>query len=189
MKSQEQKNKEEKALTKTLLRYEGKRISLFSLLFTWEDGSESAHEIVKHPGAVAILPIDKEGNLILIRQWRRATEEILIEIPAGTLEPPEPPDKCAIRELQEEVGFKPQTLIPLGGFFTSPGFCNEFVHLFLAQDLEISHLRADDTDGIDIFTLSPSLLLTASTPLLVENLNNDVTILVSAFCEVSFTGK
>jgi ADP-ribose pyrophosphatase len=160
VKSQNQKNKEEKALTKTLLRYEGKRISLFSLLFTWEDGSESAHEIVKHPGAVAILPIDKEGNLIFIQQWRRATEEILIEIPAGTLEPPEPPKDCAIRESQEEIGFKPRSLIPLGGFFTAPGFCNEFIHLFLAQDLEVSHLKAEDTDGIDILTVSLSEALT-----------------------------
>ncbi len=154
MKSQERKNKEDKALKKTLLRYEGKRISLFSVVFTWEDGSESTREIVKHPGAVAILPIDKDGNLIFIKQWRIATEEILLEIPAGTLEPPEPPKDCAIRELQEEVGFKPRSLIPLGGFFTAPGFCNEFIHFFLAQDLEISHLKAEDTDGIDIVVVS-----------------------------------
>ncbi len=154
MKSQEQKNKEEKALKKTLLRYEGTRISLFSMVFTWENGSESSREIVKHPGAVAILPIDKDGNLVLIKQWRIASGEILLEIPAGTLEPSEPPKECAIRELQEEIGFKPRSLTPLGGFFTAPGFCNEFIHLFLAEDLEVSHLKAEDTDGIDIVVVS-----------------------------------
>lgn len=160
MKSQERKNKEEKALKKTLLRYEGTRISLFSTVFTWEDGSESSREIVKHPGAVAILPVDKDGNLIFIKQRRTAAEEILIEIPAGTLEPPEPPKDCAIRELQEEIGFRPRSLIPLGGFFTAPGFCNEFIHLFLAQDLEVSRLKAEDTDGIDILPVSLEEALT-----------------------------
>ncbi len=154
MKSQERKKKEGKALKQTLLRYQGHRISLSSLFFTWEDGSEFVTEIVKHPGAVAILPIDPKGNLIFIQQWRRALGEILLEIPAGTLEPSEEPQTCAIRELQEEVGFKPQKLIPLGGFYTSPGFCNEYVHLFLAQDLIISPLQAEDSDGIDILTLS-----------------------------------
>lgn len=154
MNSQKRKEREEKALSETLLKFQGKKISLFSLFFKWEDGSLSSSDIVKHPGAVALLPINEKDELILIRQWRKSTGEILIEIPAGTLEVQETPEECASRELQEEVGYKPSTLISLGGFYTSPGFCNEFIHLFLAKDLQISKLEAQDAEGIDVFTLS-----------------------------------
>ena len=154
MKSQERKNREKKAQLETILRFQGKKISLLSVLFEWEDGSKSTSDIVKHPGAIALLPINEKKEIVLIRQWRKAPEEILIEIPAGTLEPPETPQECATRELQEEAGLKPLTLISLGGFYSSPGFCNEYIHLFLAKDLITSYLQAGDSDGIDVFSLS-----------------------------------
>ena len=91
-------------------------------------------EVVTHPGAAAILPIDEEGNLVLIKQWRHAVREILIEVPAGVLEKGEEPIICAQRELQEETGYKAHKLSPLGGFFTASGFCNEYIFLFLAKD-------------------------------------------------------
>ncbi len=111
-------------------------------------------DIILHPGAVAMLPIDSKGHLILIKQWRRAAEKILIEIPAGTLEVGEPPDICAQRELQEEIGFKAQELISLGGFYSAPGFCSEYLHFFIARHLIPSSLPADDGEGIDVITLS-----------------------------------
>ncbi len=154
MKSLQRQEKEKKDLKQTILRYKGKRISLFSMLFEDDNGSLFSSEIVKHPGAVALLPINENGDILLIRQWRRAISEILLEIPAGTLEPLEIPVDCATRELQEEVGLKPKTLIPLGGFYTSPGFCNEYIHLFLAKNLIINPLNAEDSDGIDVLTIS-----------------------------------
>jgi len=111
-------------------------------------------EIVIHPGAVAILPIDEHGNLILIEQWRHATQKIMLEIPAGILEQGESPDVCAQRELQEEAGYLAKTLIPMGGVYTSPGFCNEYIHLFLAKDLEVSYLPPDECEAIDLKVLS-----------------------------------
>jgi ADP-ribose pyrophosphatase len=151
--SQNRKKKEQKALIETILRHKGNRISLVSMVFKDNEGISFTSDVIKHPGAVALLPITEKGEVMLIRQWRRAIENILIEIPAGTIEPSEPPKECAIRELQEEVGYKPLNLTSLGGFYASPGFCNEYIHLFLARDLVISQLKAEDSEGIDVFTL------------------------------------
>lgn len=109
-----------------------------------------AWEIVLHPGAVAILPIDAQGNLILVRQWRRAAEQILIELPAGTLEQGEAPLVCAKREIQEETGFAAEHWHPCGGMFSAPGFCNEYIHFFIATGLKPSPLPADDDEAIDV---------------------------------------
>ncbi|HPE84904.1 MAG: NUDIX hydrolase [Chlamydiia bacterium] len=107
------------------------------------------YDLVCHPGAVAILPITDDGRIILIEQWRRAIKQILLEIPAGTLEPGEDPELCAIRELQEEIGYKPTKLTLMATFFSAPGFCNEKIHLYLATGLIPSKLTGDDTDCID----------------------------------------
>ena len=106
-------------------------------------------EIAVMPGAVAILPIDSKGNLILIEQWRRAIGHITLEIPAGMIDPGEDPLACAQRELQEETGYKAGELTPWGGYYTSPGMISEYIHLFLAKNLTESRLYADDTEGID----------------------------------------
>ncbi len=119
-----------------------------------KEGKERTFEIVEHPGAVAILPITSKGDIILVRQWRRAAETILLEIPAGTLEKRENPASCAQRELQEETGFYAHSLLPYGGFYTVPGFCTEFIHLFIAKDLEKRPLPADDDEGIDVIVVS-----------------------------------
>lgn len=119
-----------------------------------KEGKEKTFEIVEHPGAVAILPITSSGSILLVRQWRRAAQEILLEIPAGTLEKREDPSSCAQRELREETGFYAHSLLPYGGFYTVPGFCTEFIHLFIAKELEKKPLPADDDEGIDLITVS-----------------------------------
>ncbi len=111
-------------------------------------------DIVETAGAVAILPIDSSKNLILVEQWRRAVNQITLEIPAGLLNPGESPAECAQRELQEEIGYFAHSLEPFGGYVMSPGIMTEYVHLFLATDLVASSLKADDTDGIDLKILS-----------------------------------
>lgn len=126
----------------------GRLISVHAESFTTSLGHVHT-DIVSHPGAVAILPIDAEGRLLLIRQWRRAVEQVLIEVPAGTLEPGEAPDVCAQRELQEEVGFKASHLIPLGLMYTCPGFCTEKIYLYLAEGLSYSPLPGDEHEVID----------------------------------------
>lgn len=92
-------------------------------------------ELVRHPGASAIVPILPDQNVVLIRQFRHGADGYLLEVPAGTLEPGEAPERCAMRELQEETGYSCTRLEALGPIHISPGFTNELIHLFLAQDL------------------------------------------------------
>lgn len=151
--STRQKNRELNTTKKTEEIYQGRIITVYQETLYLEDKT-AVMDLVKHPGAVAILPVDSKGKLLLIKQWRRAAGKILIEIPAGTLEKDEHPIECAARELREETGFSAGTLIPLGGFYSAPGFCNEYIHLFLAKDLSPNPLWADDSDDIDLFPVS-----------------------------------
>lgn len=99
------------------------------------DGRQVDFEIIRHPGGAAILPILPDGRVLLIRQLRPALGEMVYEIPAGRLEPGESALQCADRELVEEVGYAAAELEPLGGFWSAVGFCDEYVHLFLAREL------------------------------------------------------
>ncbi len=98
------------------------------------NGKTSKREVVEHPGAVAVVA-EKEGKLLLLRQFRYPTGEVLLEIPAGKLEKGEEPAACAHRELLEETGFEAKGLHLLSQFYTSPGFCNETVYLFQAEEI------------------------------------------------------
>jgi ADP-ribose pyrophosphatase len=117
------------------------------------DGSQLTREVVDHPGAVAIVPINDNSEVILVRQYRYPAGQRLLEIPAGTLEPDESPDATAQRELQEEIGFASRNLRALGAFFASPGFCTEFIYLYLARDPVPSKLEGDDDEDINVETI------------------------------------
>jgi ADP-ribose pyrophosphatase len=153
-KSEKQAALEKSAHVQSKLVHKGFIFNLRVDTFQIDGGPVRNWDIILHPGAVCLLPIDAQGHLILIKQWRRAVEKIVIELPAGTLEKDEPPTICAQRELQEETGFKAQELISLGGFYSAPGFCTEYLHFFLARDLIPSPLPADDSEAIDVITLS-----------------------------------
>jgi ADP-ribose pyrophosphatase len=99
------------------------------------DGSQSEYQTVKHPGAVAVVPVDENGRILLVRQRRHAVDDNLLEIPAGKLEPDEDPWDCARRELEEETGFTCGHLELLVNYFTSPGFTDERVQVFLGKEL------------------------------------------------------
>ncbi len=110
------------------------------------DGSRGTRDLVAHPGAVAILALDRDDRLLLVRQWRVAAGQAMLEIPAGTLDVhegvTEDPDVAARRELEEETGHRAGTWRRLSSFWTAPGFASEFMHLYLATDLAAV---ADDT--------------------------------------------
>ena len=112
------------------------------------DGRRTTREIVEHPGAVAMLAWDG-ARLAMVRQWRHATGQVLLEIPAGTLEPGEPPEETAKRELAEEVGLAATTWVTGPRFYTAPGFCTELMHLYLATDLRDATADADDDEQIE----------------------------------------
>ena len=119
--------------------YQGKYLTFRVDTVRDADGGEHERELVLHPGAVAIVALDGD-DVLLVRQWRHATGGALLEIPAGTIDPladgtPEPPELCAARELGEETGRQAARWRGLGAFWTAPGFTDEYMHLFLAQEL------------------------------------------------------
>jgi ADP-ribose pyrophosphatase len=152
-KSQAQKELEQKSLVKSDITFEGKILRLRIDTHKVEKNTKT-FEIIEHPGAVVIIPVDQHNRVMLVQQWRRAAQEILIELPAGTLEKNEDPVACALRELREETGFTAEKLTPLGGFFTAPGFCTEYLHLFAAEHLKPDPLPLDEDEGIDLLHLS-----------------------------------
>ncbi|MCL0101746.1 NUDIX hydrolase [Dehalococcoidia bacterium] len=107
-------------------------------------------EVVEHPGAVVIAAIDDLGRVLLVRQFRHAAGEHLLELPAGTIEPGEEPLATAGRELREETGFAPGTIDHAGGFYTAPGFCDEYLHFFIARNLEEKPLQGDPDEDIEV---------------------------------------
>jgi len=111
-------------------------------------GRKTTREIVEHGECVAIVAIDSDGNLLLVNQFRQPVERELLEIPAGGIEPGEDPVAAVSREMQEETGYLPRKVERLGGFYSSPGYCTEYLHLYLATDLVPSQLHAEDTESI-----------------------------------------
>ena len=100
------------------------------------NGKSITLEVVHHPGAAAIVALDAHGEVTLLRQWRHAAGGYIWELPAGLLaSPSEPPEQCARRELREETGLEARDVVHLGTIFTTPGFCDERIHLFLARGL------------------------------------------------------
>ena len=152
--AESQAHREQKAKVHREWIHQGQYIKLRKDVIEADGHPKKTWELVIHPGAVAIIPIDKNGNLVLVEQWRRAIEKITLEIPAGTLDPGESPGVCAQRELQEETGYKANTLTAFGGCFSAPGISSEYVYLYIGKDLEKSPLIADDTDVIDVRTVS-----------------------------------
>lgn len=107
-------------------------------------------DILQHNGGVAIVPLDDDGNVWFVRQYRQAAGEALLEIPAGTLEVGESPLENAHRELQEEIGMNARQITRLGSCFLAPGYSSEYMHIFLARDLFPAQLPADDDEFIDV---------------------------------------
>jgi 8-oxo-dGTP pyrophosphatase MutT (NUDIX family) len=103
------------------------------------DGAVLERHVVRHPGAVVVVPVDDDGAVLMVRQYRAAVGHDLLEIPAGTRDVDgEPPEATAARELEEEIGRRAGTLVPLCEFYNSPGFTDEYTYLFLATDLEVT---------------------------------------------------
>ncbi|GAA0135643.1 NUDIX hydrolase [Paenibacillus sp. YSY-4.3] len=129
--------------------FTGKVISLQVDTVRLPDGTEGKREIVKHPGAVAVLAVH-QGRLLLVDQYRQALGRCELEIPAGKLERGEDPMEAARRELEEETGYRCGKLSLLHSFYTSPGFADEIIHLYLAEDLTAGDASPDEDEFLEI---------------------------------------
>jgi ADP-ribose pyrophosphatase len=117
------------------------------------DGRETKFEIIEHSGSVVIIPVDENGNVLLVRQYRHATGQDLLELPAGTLDEDEEPEACAAREIREETGMQAGTLAKLGDFYLAPGYSTEFMAVFLATNLSDAPLQADADEFLSVESL------------------------------------
>lgn len=152
-KNSQQENRYEETTISTQDIYQGKVIKLQVDEVKLPNGEVGTREIVKHPGAVAVLAI-VEDKMLVVEQYRKALGRSLIEIPAGKLEAGEKLEIAAARELEEETGWQCDTLELICSFYTSPGFADEIVHLFFAEKLERGTASLDEDEFLDAFSLS-----------------------------------
>jgi ADP-ribose pyrophosphatase len=128
--------------------FEGRAIKVRVDTVRTADGRRSTREIVEHGECIAVVPVDADDNILLVKQFRSPLGKPLLEIPAGGIDRGENSEAAVIREMQEETGFKPGKVIRLCGFYLTPGTSTEYLHLYLATDLTPSRLHAEDTAGI-----------------------------------------
>ncbi|MBC7332301.1 MAG: NUDIX hydrolase [Synergistetes bacterium] len=144
----------EKTLNRMLI-YAGKVLNLRVDEVILEDGKKAKREVVEHKGAAVIIPVLDDGKIVTVRQYRYPVGEELIELPAGTLEKEEAPIDAAKRELLEETGYMAKDVQELACFYSSPGFCNEKMHLFLATNLVegAQKLESDEKVQVEVYSI------------------------------------
>jgi ADP-ribose pyrophosphatase len=146
---------EEKTLSSQLI-FSGRAVRLRVDTVQMPSGRQTTREVVEHSDCVGIVAIDDDDNVLLVKQYRQAIDKELLEIPAGGIDPGEDAEAAVRREMREETGFLPRRVARLGGFYSSPGFCTEYLHLYLALDLVSSPLHAEDTEIIKLVRVPAS---------------------------------
>jgi ADP-ribose pyrophosphatase len=136
--------------------YHGRAVDIHVDTVEKANGTQTTREVVEHSDCIAVVALDEQGNVLLVRQFRHAVNRFLLEIPAGGIDPGEEPLDSVRRELQEEIGYLPRKIDKLGGFYAVPGYGTEYLHCFLAADLVPSRLVAEDTDDIERVRVSPA---------------------------------
>ncbi len=130
--------------------YTGRVVTLRVDTVMLPDGRITTREVIAHRGAVAIVPLLDNGRVVLIRQYRRAADSVLLEVPAGTLEEGEYPEDCAYRELAEETGYRTGKMTKLFHQFLAPGYSAEILHVYLAESLVTGKKSFDDDENIEV---------------------------------------
>ena len=136
------------------IEFQGRRIAVRRDRIVDASGRETTRELVIHPGAVSIVSMPSNDEIVLIRQFRYATGEELIEIPAGTIEPDEDPIDTARRELEEETGYRAGQLDLRATYYTTPGFSDEIMYLYEGRELTLADQDLDDDESIEVFLAS-----------------------------------
>jgi ADP-ribose pyrophosphatase len=145
-------------IIKKKLNYQGRKFSFNVDEIQLPNGFTSEWEYINHPGGALVVPIDPEGKLVLVKQYRFPTQGRVLEFPAGTLEVGETPATTIEREIEEETGYRANKWQDLGEFFLAPGYCDEIIYVFLAQELEKLTVQpaGDDDEDIEIVLMTPA---------------------------------
>ena len=138
----------EKTLTSNLV-YDGGLLKVYRDTVELIDGREAWREVIRHPGAVVVVPIDDEGNIHLVRQYRYPYGKVVMEVPAGKLEYGEEPFSAAKRELSEEIGAEAEHWTEIGEMLPTPGFCDELQHVYLAEGLSFGDIHPDEDEFLE----------------------------------------
>lgn len=128
--------------------YDGRLLKVDEVDVEFPNGNSSMHEVIRHPGAVAIVALDAEGRVLLVRQYRTALERIVVEIPAGKLDPGEAPEDAVRRELSEETGYTCGEIRRLCSIAVAVGYSDEIIHIYMATDVEPGEAHPDEDEFI-----------------------------------------
>lgn len=129
--------------------FDGRLIHLKVHTVKLPDGKESIREIIYHQGAVAIVAVDDEQQVLLVKQFRLGAGQVTYEIPAGLLEPGEDPQSAIVRELREETGYRPLNIESMGGIYLAPGYSTEYIHLYYASGYKYAPLEQDEDEFVE----------------------------------------
>jgi len=136
--------------------YQGHAVNMRVDTVEKADGRKTTRDVVEHSDCIAVVVLDEQDKVLLVRQFRHPVNRFLLEIPAGGIDPGEEPIDSVRRELQEEIGYFPKKIDELGGFYSIPGYGTEYLHCFVATDLVPSRLMAEDTEDIELVRVSPN---------------------------------
>jgi len=139
-------------LTNSKILFEGKVFNLKLDEIEYDSGNKGIREVAVHPGGAVVIPVTDEGKLVMVTQFRYPFQTTLLEFPAGKLDVDEDPLDCAVRELEEETGYKAGKVNELGKIYTAPGYCTEILHIYVAQELKKGdHNREEGEYGMEIY--------------------------------------
>lgn len=130
--------------------FDGNLLKVYCDKVELPNGKEASREFIRHPGAVAVVPITADGNIVLVKQYRYPLGKVILEVPAGKLDPGETPDACARRELEEETGYIAKNIRLLSSIYTTPGFTDEIIHLYVAEELTLAAQCPDEDEFLDV---------------------------------------
>lgn len=115
-----------------------------------QDNTTSTREVVEHHGGVAVLALDENDNLLMVEQYRYGADRVMLELPAGKIDPGESPETCGVRELEEETGYQAEKFMPFGKFYPTPAYDTETIYLYVAEDLVKTEQNLDPGEFIDV---------------------------------------
>ena len=147
-------NPQDEPTLESRVAYRGRIVNLRLDTVRMPDGAVRTREVVEHSDCVCVVPVDEENNVIMVRQYRKPAEENLLEVPAGGVEEGEGPAEAVLRELQEETAYTADRLELLASFWTTPGFCTELMHSYLATGLRPGSLQRDEDEHIEVVKVS-----------------------------------